>query len=241
MRKIIMTAVVLGLAAGAYAAEFDSLAGVKTTELKASVAKETIDIAPVVFEDESGDGLTKSSTWCTAHPMSPGCPKYCTVSPMYPGCPLYCAKNHGDPRCKKSVGFEKSLADDSEALTQDTAWCTAHPMAPGCPKYCTVSPMYPGCPMYCAKPEHHMNPVCKKNDAGAAKVYCPPNALTPGCPQYCEAYPWDPLCVKAETLTKASEDESAAAETKSVDCHAYPGNPGCPAFCRHHHGFPGCK
>lgn len=26
-----------------------------------------------------------------------------------------------------------------------------------------------------------------------------------------------------------------------VNCNAYPAAPGCPAFCRHHHGYPGCS
>ncbi len=26
-----------------------------------------------------------------------------------------------------------------------------------------------------------------------------------------------------------------------VNCSAYPAAPGCPSFCRHHHGYPGCS
>ncbi|MCY2926372.1 MAG: hypothetical protein NT031_13215 [Planctomycetota bacterium] len=29
--------------------------------------------------------------------------------------------------------------------------------------------------------------------------------------------------------------------SKPVNCHAYPAAPGCPDFCHHHHGFPGCN
>ena len=43
----------------------------------------------------------------------------------------------------------------------------------------------------------------------------------------------------------AGESKNAGTQVEAlsvvVKCQAYPAAPGCPAFCRHHHGFPGCN
>jgi len=51
MNRIIVTVVVMGLACSAYGAQFGDLAEIKTAELKAAVAADSIDIKPVVFEN----------------------------------------------------------------------------------------------------------------------------------------------------------------------------------------------
>lgn len=207
MKKIIMVVGVLAFAAGAYAAEFDALSAVKAGEIKASVSRSEIDIAPVLF-DEATEGKEEKSSWCVAHPMAPGCPGYCKVSPMYPGCPMYCSKpgNH----CQKSVA-ETSKNDKSSGEGLAKANCSANPGAPGCPLFCKDHHSYPGCPMYCQL--NPLSPACKK-EASANKLYSSacassPNSpgcpgfcanegmqMYPGCPRYCMSYPSSPECDK---------------------------------------------
>ncbi|MCX5790577.1 MAG: hypothetical protein NTX64_19085 [Elusimicrobia bacterium] len=87
-------------------------------------------------------------------------------------------------------------------------------------------------------------------EALSVAVNCHAYPAAPGCPDFCRHHHGFPGCnprVQALSLLDSaaggSKDAGARVEALSavVNCKFYPAAPGCPAFCRHHHGFPGCN
>ena len=85
-------------------------------------------------------------------------------------------------------------------------------------------------------------------EALSTPINCHAYPAAPGCPDFCHHHHGFPGCnPRLETLSSSTEGGTAKARTQMealstpVNCHAYPAAPGCPDFCRHHHGFPGCN
>lgn len=86
-------------------------------------------------------GGDHTSTRCTFHPDTPGCPTFCTFHPDDEHCTsegsTRCTFHPDTPGCPSFCTFHP----DDEHCTQDgSTRCTFHPDTPGCPTFCTFHP-----------------------------------------------------------------------------------------------------